>query len=71
MYHDEVFTDPHVLAREMVVEVDHAAAGRQRVLGTPIKLSATPGAIRRPAPVVGEHNEEIRAELRAGRKAAE
>ncbi|MDP6705747.1 MAG: CoA transferase [Alphaproteobacteria bacterium] len=70
-YHDEVFQDPHVLAREMVVEVDHPTAGRQRNLGTPIKLSATPGSVRRPAPLLGEHSEEIRAELAARGKAAE
>ena len=70
-YHDEVFHDPHVLARDMVVEVDHPAAGPHRTLGTPIKLSETPGAVRRPAPMLGEHSGEIRAELAARGKAAE
>ena len=70
-YHDEVFTDPHVLAREMVVEVDHPKAGRQRNLGTPIKLSATPGGVRRAAPLLGEHTAEILAELEAREQAAE
>ena len=62
-FHDEVFHDPHILARDMVVEVDHPAAGRHRTLGTPVKLSATPGSIRRPAPLLGEHTEEVLAEL--------
>jgi len=71
MAHDEVFHDPHVLAREMVVEVDHPAAGRHRTLGTPVKLKGTPGAIRRPAPLLGEHTEEVLAELAAEQEAAE
>ena len=70
-YHDEVFHDPHVLARDMVVEVEHPVAGRHRTLGTPVKLSETPGAVRRPAPTLGEHSGEIRAELAARGKAAE
>ncbi|MDH3700379.1 MAG: CoA transferase [Alphaproteobacteria bacterium] len=70
-YHDEVFHDPHVMAREMVVEVDHPAAGRHRTLGTPVKLSDTPGSIRRPAPMLGEHTEEILAELRLKDEAAD
>ena len=70
-YHDEVFHDPHVLARDMVVEVEHPVAGRHRTLGTPVKLSETPGAVRRPAPTLGEHSGEIRAELAARSKAAE
>ena len=70
-YHDQVFQDPHVLARDMVVEVDHPAAGRQRNIGTPVKLSDTPGGVRRPAPMLGEHTAEILAELGAQEKAAE
>ena len=61
--YDQVFTDEHTLAREMFTPVPNPAAGLQRLLGIPLKLSATPGAIRRPAPMLGEHSEEIRAEL--------
>jgi crotonobetainyl-CoA:carnitine CoA-transferase CaiB-like acyl-CoA transferase len=43
----------------MVVELEHATAGPHRVLGIPVKLSATPGAIRGPAPRLGEHTEEV------------
>jgi len=57
--YDEVFADPHVKAREMVVDVGHPAAGRVRVLGMPFKLSATPGTVRRPAPRLGEHTDEV------------
>jgi crotonobetainyl-CoA:carnitine CoA-transferase CaiB-like acyl-CoA transferase len=65
--YDEVFIDPQATAREMVAEIDHPAAGVMRTLGIPVKLSETPGALRRPAPLLGEHTEEVLAELRPGR----
>ena len=49
----------HIIAREMVVEVDHPTLGTMRTLGSPIKLSATPPAVRRCAPRLGEHTEEV------------
>jgi crotonobetainyl-CoA:carnitine CoA-transferase CaiB-like acyl-CoA transferase len=55
----EVFADPHTQAREMEVEVEHPVEGTIRALGIPVKLSDTPGAIRRPAPLLGQHTEEI------------
>jgi crotonobetainyl-CoA:carnitine CoA-transferase CaiB-like acyl-CoA transferase len=67
--YDEVYEDPQVKAREMVAEIDHPIAGRTRTLGIPVKLSATPGKLRRPAPRLGEHTEEVLAEL-AARKGA-
>jgi crotonobetainyl-CoA:carnitine CoA-transferase CaiB-like acyl-CoA transferase len=59
----EVLSDPHTLARDMVVELDHAAAGRTRTLGIPVKLSETPGAIRTAAPILGAHTEEVLRDL--------
>ena len=59
MNHAELFSDPQALARDMVVEVTHPSAGATRTLGVPIKLSDTPGAIRRPAPRHGEHTVEV------------
>lgn len=56
---DEVMSDPHVVARGMVVETLHPTAGRFKTLGIPVKLSHTPGAIRRPAPRLGEHTAEV------------
>jgi crotonobetainyl-CoA:carnitine CoA-transferase CaiB-like acyl-CoA transferase len=47
----------------MVVEVDHPIVGRMKTLGVPIKLSATPGAVTRPAPLLGQHTDEVLAEL--------
>jgi formyl-CoA transferase len=55
----EVFADPHTQAREMEVAVEHPVEGTIRALGIPVKLSDTPGAIRRPAPLLGQHTEEI------------
>ena len=60
---DEVFSDPHVRSRQMLVETTHPKAGRVRQIGVPIKFSETPGEIRRPAPEIGEHTEEILGEL--------
>lgn len=59
---DQVFTDDHTLAREMYVGLDHPKSGRVHVLGTPVKLSDTPGGVRRPAPMLGEHTAEILAD---------
>jgi crotonobetainyl-CoA:carnitine CoA-transferase CaiB-like acyl-CoA transferase len=55
----EMLADPQVAAREMVIEVDHARAGRVKALGTPIKFSATPGEVTRAAPILGEHTREV------------
>jgi crotonobetainyl-CoA:carnitine CoA-transferase CaiB-like acyl-CoA transferase len=59
----EVLDDPHVHARQMVVEVDHPVIGRMKTLGVPIKLSETPGAVTRAAPTLGQHSDEILREL--------
>src|SRR5262245_61841529 len=60
LHHDEVFADPQSLARGMVAEVTHAKAGRQKTLGVPLKMSATPGGVRRAAPTLGQHDDEIK-----------
>ena len=59
----EAFDHPQIKAREMAVEVDHPAAGKTRVLGFPPKLSGTPGMVRRPAPTLGQHTDEVLKEL--------
>ncbi|MCP3853783.1 MAG: CoA transferase [Actinomycetia bacterium] len=56
---EQVFTDPQIAARDMVVELDHPERGPIRTTGIPVKLSATPGAIVRPPPLMGEHTEEV------------
>jgi crotonobetainyl-CoA:carnitine CoA-transferase CaiB-like acyl-CoA transferase len=55
----ESCADPHTLAREMVVEMDHPVEGRVRALGIPVKLSETAGSVRRVPPQLGEHTDEI------------
>ena len=55
----EVFADEHTQAREMEVTVEHPVEGTVRALGIPVKLSDTPGAVRRPAPLLWQHTEEI------------
>ena len=59
----EVYDDPHVQARGMEVETEHATAGRVRNIGIPVKLSETPGAVRRSAPALGQHTDEILSEF--------
>jgi crotonobetainyl-CoA:carnitine CoA-transferase CaiB-like acyl-CoA transferase len=58
----QVFADPHIKAREMVVDVEHPVFGAMRALGSPLKLSATPTDPRRRAPMLGEHTDEVLAE---------
>jgi crotonobetainyl-CoA:carnitine CoA-transferase CaiB-like acyl-CoA transferase len=55
----EVFDDPHVQHRQMVVEVDDATGGRVRQVGIGVKLSETPGRIRHVGPRIGQHTSEV------------
>jgi formyl-CoA transferase len=65
----QVFADPQVLARDMVVETDHPTLGHLRTLGSPIKLSETPANVSRRAPQLGEHTDDVLGET--GLSAAE
>ncbi len=60
---DEVFSDPQVLHREMVVEIDHPRLGKVKHPGIGIKFSETPGEIRDVAPLPGQHTGDILADL--------
>jgi crotonobetainyl-CoA:carnitine CoA-transferase CaiB-like acyl-CoA transferase len=55
----QVFSDPQVLHQEMLVEFPHPIHGAVKLIGLPIKLSETPGKIRRAPPLLGEHTEEV------------
>ena len=55
----EALADPQVAARGMIVPLEHLTAGPIRVLGTPLKLSETPAAIRTPPPALGQHTAAI------------
>ncbi|WP_211228959.1 CaiB/BaiF CoA transferase family protein [Thalassobaculum salexigens] len=56
---DEVFTDPQVLAQEMVIQSEREGRTPIRMTGFPVKLSQTPAALRQPPPELGEHTEQI------------
>lgn len=55
----QMHADPQALARQMIVETEHPAAGRVKAIGLPIKFSDTPGEVRCPAPVFGQHTREV------------
>lgn len=59
----DVENDPQVRHLNSFVEVDHPKAGRVKLTNIPVRLSETPGAIRRPPPLVGQHGPEVLAEL--------
>ena len=61
--YEEVMADSHVLARELVVETEHPTLGRIKTLGTPLKLSDTPLIPGRPAPLLGQHTDEVLSEV--------
>ena len=62
----ETLADPHTLARGMVVDLVHPGAGPIKALGVPVKLSETPGAVERPAPLLGQDTAAILTELGYG-----
>lgn len=59
----DVFSDPQVLHQEMLLEVDHPGHGKVKMLGFPVKLEQTPCRVRRPAPELGQHTDEILSSL--------
>lgn len=60
---NEVFSDPQLLHRQMLVEADHPSKGKIRQVGIAIKLSDTPGEIRSLSPFFGEHTDEVLQDL--------
>jgi formyl-CoA transferase/CoA:oxalate CoA-transferase len=66
----QVVDHPQVKARGSIVEIDHPRAGKMRVVGVPVRLSATPGSVRSPSPALGEHTNEVLGAL-LGLSAAE
>lgn len=60
----DIVADPHIAgARKMFQEIDHPSAGRHTVIGSPVKMSATPPRVETPAPLLGEHTEEILTDI--------
>jgi crotonobetainyl-CoA:carnitine CoA-transferase CaiB-like acyl-CoA transferase len=63
----EIMADPHVAARQMLAEVEQpGSAQTRRIVGPPIKLTATPAAVRTRAPLLGEHSDAVLAEIGYG-----
>ncbi|PYR10434.1 MAG: hypothetical protein DMG00_11955 [Acidobacteria bacterium] len=60
---DHVVEHPQVAARGALVECEHPVAGQIRMVGPPVRMSETPGGVRRPAPLVGEHTESVLREM--------
>lgn len=60
---EEIFRDPHFRDRQLAVEVEHPAMGKQVVLGPPWRFSETPARVTRASPLLGEHNEYVFGEL--------
>lgn len=59
----ELVSDPHLSDRGFFWEIEHPEAGKHRYCGLPIKLSKTPAGSKRPAPCLGEHNEQVLGEI--------
>lgn len=57
------FSDPHLSERKFYVDIDHPHVGAEWISGMPWQLSDTPGQIRTPAPLLGQHNDYILGEL--------
>ena len=65
----EALSDPHVIERGMIVELEHPALGLVKSLATPVHLSDTPLAYYRHPPMLGEHTDEVIAQLGYSREA--
>ena len=59
----EVFANPQVIAREMCITLPHPSAGQVRLVGNPIKMSATPPQYSAAPPLLGQHTEQILHEV--------
>ena len=58
----QVCNDVQVAAREMIIELEHPVAGRQKMPNTPLKFSQTPIDLQEPAPLLGQHTEQVLGE---------
>lgn len=61
--YDEALSSEQAVARDMVLEIDHPVEGRVKALGFPVKLSGTPQQVRYPAPLLGQHTDEVLGEF--------
>ena len=59
----EICEDPNIAYRNMLVDIDQPGAGKMKIVGSPINLSETPGEVYAPAPLLGQHSEEVLREI--------
>lgn len=59
---EQVFADPHVQARNNLIEMQHASGAMMKLIANPVRLSETPADYRLPPPVLGQHTDEVLAE---------
>jgi crotonobetainyl-CoA:carnitine CoA-transferase CaiB-like acyl-CoA transferase len=64
--YEQILKDPHIKARQMVVDIEHPKIGPMKTLGLPIKSTGELTAIRRAAPWLGQHSEEVLLEMGYG-----
>jgi crotonobetainyl-CoA:carnitine CoA-transferase CaiB-like acyl-CoA transferase len=64
--YEQILNDPHIKARKMVVDIDHPKIGPMKAMGLPLKSTGELTAIRRPAPWLGQHSEEVLREIGFG-----
>ncbi len=69
---EDLYRDPHLIARDMVVEVEHPKRGRVKLIGNPVKMEDSPTKLT-PSPLLGQHTEEVLREVLgySGEKVAE
>jgi len=60
---EELANDPHFKERDAFAEVDHPVAGMLMQPGRPFIMNESPWSLRRPAPLLGQHNEEVLTRL--------
>jgi crotonobetainyl-CoA:carnitine CoA-transferase CaiB-like acyl-CoA transferase len=60
---EQVFADPHVIARENLVDMTHGSGASMRLIANPVRLSETPATYRLPPPMLGEHTDKVLAEI--------
>ncbi len=59
----QICEDRHIAHRNMLVEIDQPVVGKMRICASPLKLSETPGEVYAPAPVLGQHSEQVLREV--------
>jgi len=59
----QICEDPHIAHRKMLVEIDQPIVGKMKICASPLKLSETPGEVYAPAPMLGEHSEQVLREV--------